>query len=75
MPFRVSCTVAGACKSCAATSGLTADSQRPRVGASGGAGGRERKKQEERIQDVLQAEVPDVYVYSDSYSEARLTVN
>ena len=36
---------------------------------------RERKKQEERIQDVLQAEVPDVYVYSDSYSEARLTVN
>ncbi|MBK9077589.1 MAG: hypothetical protein IPL77_21935 [Flavobacteriales bacterium] len=36
---------------------------------------RERKKQEERIQDVLQAEVLDVYVYSDSYSEARLTVN
>lgn len=38
---------------------------------------KERKKQEERIQDVLQAQAPEVYVYPNSYlnSEARLTVN
>lgn len=38
---------------------------------------KERKKQEERIQDVLQAQAPEVYVYPNGYlnSEARLTVN
>lgn len=38
---------------------------------------KERRKQEERIQDVLQAQAPEVYVYPNGYlnSEARLTVN